>query len=217
MSKGQKILTMSLWGLTVVALVALIASGVGPRWHRGETATTVRVETLGELPAFYVPAFSLTDQDGKTITQNDLRGEIWIADFIFTRCPGPCPLMSAKMASLQERIPSDVKLVSFTMDPKNDTPSVLKEYGAKYAADFSRWSFLTGDRDKIVEVAMGLKLPTEVGATPVEIVHSEKFVLVDGEGKARGYYHGTTAEQLDKLVRDARELLERPAPQGPAK
>jgi protein SCO1/2 len=202
MTQSQKILSVGLWGLIVIAMVALIASGVSPR--NRDHADHVQV-TQTALPEFTPGEFSLTNQEGKTITTSDLKGHPWIADFIFTRCPGPCPLMTAKLASLQSQIPSTVKFVSFTVDPKNDTPAVLKGYADKFNADPSRWHFLTGERTAIINIAANLKL-TAQGQSPQDFIHDEHFVLIDSSGKVRNYYESTDKQKLDQLVADAKSL-----------
>ena len=101
------------------------------------------------LPVYWqVPAFQLTAQSGRPFDSKSLEGDIWVADFIFTTCPGPCPRMSSQMRGVQSAVASmpDVKLVSFTVDPKNDTPAILAAYATRYRAEPGRWFFLTGDR-----------------------------------------------------------------------
>src|SRR5206468_11373309 len=118
-----------------------------------------------------------------------LAGKPWIADLIFTHCAGPCPVMTGKMASLQKALASsDVRLVSISVDPKNDTPAVLKEYAQKFGADESRWLFLTGDEQAAYDVARGLLLPADPAKADAPIIHSTKFVLIDAAGKIRKYY-----------------------------
>jgi protein SCO1 len=157
------------------------------------------------------PAFSLGSDQGKTVTRADYAGSVWIADFIFTRCGGSCPILSARMASLAERMVGvpGVRFVSFGVDPEYDTPEVLAEYGRKLGADPSRWTFLHGERPVIrALIKDGFKLAIEDGAPDsVEpILHSTRFVLVDGEGTIRGYYDGMEQPPVDQLEKDARAL-----------
>jgi protein SCO1 len=163
-----------------------------------------------DIPSYYPLAdFSLTDQAGKTVTLHDLAGKVWVADFIFTNCGGTCPLMTEKMRKLQEALPPDTNLVSFTVDPARDTPQVLAAYAEEHRADRGRWIFLTGDKEALYDVCVkGFKLPLDTeGGTPAEpIAHSTRFVLVDKKGEIRGYYSGTEEQELKRLAADAKKL-----------
>jgi protein SCO1/2 len=156
-----------------------------------------------------VPDFTLTERSNRMITRKDLDGKIWVADFIFTHCGGICPAMSANMENLQARLPKEVMLVSFTVDPQNDTPAVLTEYAKRYHADPERWLFLTGNLDAIQKLSIeGFKLgmDTTFGTEIEPITHSSRFVLVDREGRIRGYYGMDDADTLDRIVADASRL-----------
>jgi protein SCO1/2 len=158
-----------------------------------------------------VPEFSLTERGEKSVSRADLGGQVWIADFIFTRCAGPCPLMTARMAHLQEQFRefADVKLVSFTVDPDYDTPAVLRNY-AERAGATRQWLFLTGEKGTIYELARsGFRLTAadEEG----EILHSTMFVLVDQRGQIRGFYDSNEEHQMQKLVVDV-EILRQKRP-----
>ena len=158
------------------------------------------------LPIFGdAPSFQLTTQAGQSFNSKSLDGTIWVADFIYTTCPGPCPMMTQQMRQLQDRTAQemhDVKLVSFTVDPVHDTPPVLAEYARHYRVDPSRWSFLTGDMPALNNIGMGFKLNSVDG----NLSHSTRFVLVDRHMRIRGYY--TTSEDafLPQLVHDIRQL-----------
>lgn len=160
-----------------------------------------------ELPPLYpVPAFSLTNAQGDTTTAESLKGKVWVAMFFFTSCAGPCPIMSAGMAEVAKQIEATapVRFVSITVDPETDTPERLREYGARYGADFNRWYFLTGQVDAIAKLALeGFKL----GSVDEPIMHSDRFVLVDGAGNIRGYFPGTEAEGITQLVNAIHTLL----------
>jgi protein SCO1/2 len=167
------------------------------------------------LPAFgLVPAFQLTDQAGQPFDNARLAGAPWIAGFIFTSCTDTCPMITARMASLQKKLAgTSVRLVSFTVDPAHDTPAVLSDYGRKAGADFARWSFATGPVERIQAlVTKGFKL-TMLGGDPKagegEIVHEERLVLVDAGGRVRGYYDGDS-EAMARLGHDARRLAKDP-------
>ncbi len=171
------------------------------------------VRTGAELPVLGdVPAFRLEDAGGTSVGLSDLIGSVWVADFIFTRCQGPCPLMSARMAELQKELAPDekVQLVSFTVDPDFDTGEVLRNYGEKIGAKDGRWYFLRGEKERIFTLALkGFFLPVGEGMEDPEhaVFHSTRFVLVDQRGRIRGFYEGMEASAIPALLRDIRTLL----------
>lgn len=164
------------------------------------------VEALPVIRA--VPDFVLTDQHGRTVTKADLRGNIWITDFVFTRCAGPCPLMTARMLEMQKALAKTpgVKLVSITVDPEYDTPEVLRAYAAANHADPDRWMFLTGDRaviEKLVTEGFMQHLSEEDG----EPVHGTMFLVVDGNGMVRSARMLEDPELIPKILTDTGNLL----------
>lgn len=162
-------------------------------------------EPLMELgPA---PQIRLTNQDDAPFESAALGGKVWIADFFFTSCGGPCPIMTASMAQVQQAFPEEagLHLVSISVDPDTDTPERLRSYGEKYGAEFERWHFLTGPIEHIQELAVkGFK----VGSVEDPVIHSTRFILVDQHGQIRGYYTGTDKEDVERLTADIRQLLE---------
>ena len=205
MNPTQKTLTIVLWALTVVAMLSFAASGMlRPRQDHSDRV----LENDARDQRREVPSFSLIDQEGRAFTNDDVAGRPWIADFIFTRCAEQCPAMTVHMVDLQKNLAdADVRLVSVSVDPTYDTPSILKEYGKVRGADFSKWSFVTGDRRSVFDLAThGLLLPTRTADDPSAIIHSEKFVLIDGQGVIRQWYNSKDPEQLVKLEHDARTL-----------
>ena len=161
-------------------------------------------------PLFSAPAFELIDQNGKPFGTADLRGKVWIADFIFINCGGPCPIMTSKLADVQNKVSRmDVKLVSFSVDPERDTSRALKEYAARFNADESRWAFLTGDKTKIYQIAADMKITAQPATADSPILHSELFLLVDRKGNVVGIYHSNDEADMSKLVADAAELADR--------
>jgi protein SCO1/2 len=167
-----------------------------------------------ELPKLSeVPAFELRDQDAEAVSRDRLRGQIWIANFMFTSCPDVCPILTTKMAGVRgklvaERVP--VRIVSFSVDPGTDTPAVLKKYAVQRHADYPDWRFLTGPIEDIKHVLIeGFKQayerqPEQAGQA-ASILHGSHFVLVDRASRIRGYYP-SDEDGLLKLVRDARIL-----------
>lgn len=167
-----------------------------------------------ELPKLSeVPAFELRDQDDATSTREQLRGKVWIANFMFTSCPDVCPILTTKLASVRgklvaERVP--VRFVSFSVDPVTDTPAKLKRFAGERHADYPDWRFLTGPMEQIEQVVVeGFKQayerqPEQAGHAAA-ILHGSHFVLVDRAARIRGYYPSDD-EGLLKLVRDARIL-----------
>ena len=157
-----------------------------------------------------VPIFQLTNQDGQPFGSAQLRGKIWIADFIYTTCPGPCPMISSRMSELQKPLANtDVHLVSFTVDPGKDTPEVLRAYAQKLQAQPGRWDFLTGPQPIIYELSRdGFKLAVSDGREDAGLpVHSTRMILVDRHGQIRGYYEATEPDAVTKLVADTNHLL----------
>ena len=197
------------WSLQAILLLGLVGGTFVYIWQQ---TRALRLPVLGT-----VPNFSLTERSGRPVTLADLHGKVWVADFVFTHCAGPCPLMSRHMASLQALlVPShDVRLISFSVDPERDTPQVLTEYARKFGADPERWLFLTGDKKIIYELAQkGFTLvageipPAERRPDEEAILHSTKFALVDGNGRIRGYYDSETPDPLKKLLLDTEKLLQ---------
>jgi protein SCO1/2 len=168
---------------------------------------------LGELPAF-----SLIDQDGRSFGKADLGGKVWLAGFIFTRCPTICPAITATMGRIQHRargIENDFRLVSFSVDPAYDTPTRLTEFAAKHRASPRMWRFLTGPLDAVrTTVVDGLKIAMGDGVAEGEqdfasIMHGTHFVLVDKAGRIRGYYNSSDADVVDRVLADASMLINR--------
>ena len=157
-----------------------------------------------------VPGFQLTNQNGQSFGSAQLSDKIWIADFIYTTCPGPCPMISSRMSELQKPLQkTDVHLVSFSVDPEKDTPEVLRGYADKLQAEPGRWDFLTGAKPAIYKLSHdGFKLAVSDGSDAQGIpVHSTRIVLVDRHGQIRGYYDATEPEAITKLLADTNHLL----------
>ncbi|MGH7898486.1 MAG: SCO family protein [Candidatus Binatia bacterium] len=156
-----------------------------------------------------VPDFAFVEQSGKPIRRADLAGSPWIANFVYTRCDGICPLLSTAMAKLGRRV-DGVRLVSFSVDPTRDTPAELTRYAERFAADPRRWLFLTGDAPamrRLVSEGFHLAVFEEsAGETGGAITHSDRIVLVDGDLHIRRYYSGENDRWIAEAVRDLGEL-----------
>lgn len=153
-----------------------------------------------------VPAFVATDQNSKAVSKQDLAGKVWLTHFIFTRCTGPCPLMSAKMKQIQDALgDANVTLVSFTVDPDYDTPAILKQYMQRLDASERNWLMLNTGAEQSVQ-ALAKKVHIGVSKAGEEIVHGTHFILVDKQGRVHGYYSGTDDEGWKNAVTDAKKL-----------
>lgn len=160
-----------------------------------------------------IPDFTLTDQYGKEFSGNILDGKIYVADFFFTTCGNPtlCPRMSSELKRVQEvyKGENDIKIVSFTVDPQNDTPEVLKKYAQSYHALKGQWYFLTGNKADIYRLAFEafkINALEEVETIKPDFLHATKFILVDRQGRIRGYYEGTNTEEVDRLITEIKIL-----------
>jgi len=158
------------------------------------------------LQVYYdVPEFQLTSQDGQPFDSKVLRGKIWVADFIYTTCPVPCPRMTSQMHEVQnaiEKMP-DVKLVSFTVDPARDTPAVLAAYAKVHGASAEHWYFLTGPAATLQQIDRDTFKLGNVDAT---LQHSTRFVLVDRQSRIRAYYDTSETDAIRRVIRDIFEL-----------
>lgn len=164
---------------------------------------------MTEPPIAEVPDFSFTTQDGSTLTKADLLGKVWIADFIFTRCAGPCPVMTSHMAGLASKVlkTSNVKLVSISVDPAYDTPAVLAQYAANIRANPTRWYFLTGPLDQVTaftQQGMKQSLVSEPGGMPN---HSTRFLVIDQKGMIRSCHDVSDPEMDQKILSEVGSLL----------
>jgi protein SCO1/2 len=202
-------------GLAVVGLGTVLGTALwlrlGPHAQFGRGAGD-SADGLNQYGS--VPDFSLTERNGGAVGLAQLRGKIWVADFIYTTCTDTCPLQTAMMAKVQREYlgKADLQFVSITVDPERDTPQVLAQYADKHRADAARWYFLTGQRDRIMRlIQQGFHLavmsaPVDGGASGA-IPHSPRFVLVDKEGRIRGYYDSRELDGLIRLKNDIDALL----------
>lgn len=150
--------------------------------------------------------FSFTNQNGKTITQKDYEGKIYVADFFFTTCGSICPKMTTNLVEVQKAFVNNPKvmLLSHTVFPETDSVSVLKEYAKKNGVIDSKWNLVTGDKKQIYTMARKSYLAVKLGKPEelYDMVHTENFVLVDSNRRVRGFYDGTKKEEIERLIDD---------------
>ncbi|MBK8912638.1 MAG: SCO family protein [Chlorobi bacterium] len=198
--------TLILFALAGVVLCggAWLALGLANRGGSESPNTNGQAPRLSDYGV--VPNLSLTERSGQQLSLDELKGEVWVANFIFTRCEGSCLAMSTKMQELQNALQQveGVRLVSFTVDPENDTPEKLTSFAEKYQADGRKWLFLRGSESAIQQMAKEtFKLPFMDGTDPKEpIIHSSRFVLMDQQMHIRGYYGNNDPDVLKKLIAD---------------
>jgi protein SCO1 len=177
---------------SIVSLAALVLVGCSSRPALPELGTTA--------------PFKLTEHTNQEFDSASLKGKVWVADFMFTTCPGPCPRMSSQMHQVQMALEKQgIQLVSFTVDPEHDTPEVLAEYGRTFKASPGVWHFLTGAKADLNHLAKDV---FKLGVVDGSLEHSTRFVLVDRTGQIRGYYLTSDADAIPRLIEDARRLLE---------
>ncbi|MFD2210832.1 SCO family protein [Virgibacillus halophilus] len=185
-------------GLTVLLVLALILAGCGSK-----------IETNMSRD---IQSFNFTTQDNKTLSNKDLEGKWWIADMVFTNCTTVCLPMTANMMQLQKEAKKenlDVQFVSFTVDPKHDTPKVLKEFADQYGVDFSNWHFLTGyDFDKIKKISIkSFQAPVvEPPEGSDQFTHGTGFYLVNPDGEVIKKYSGAQKDDLEQIIDDLKTL-----------
>jgi len=178
----------------------------------------IRVYQLHPSPRFLkpemkAPDFVFTDQGGKAFSSFELQGKVWVADFIFTRCAGTCPMLSSHMRQLAKQWQGNglLRLVTFTVDPDYDKVPVMAQYAQEFGADPTQWTFLTGKKkDLYAMIREGFKLsaaPDPQAIPGFEFIHTVRMVLVDGQGKIRGLYDGDDETDLDNLKQDLGVLM----------
>ncbi|HLH43159.1 MAG TPA: SCO family protein [Bryobacteraceae bacterium] len=188
----------SFWTARASSFIGVLALA-GGAWLAG-------CDRRADLPKLAdVPRFTLTDQTGADFDSAKLANHVWVADFIFTNCPGPCPRMSSQMRQVQTALAvSDVRLVSFTIDPARDTPQALSDYAVRYAARPGVWYFLTGPVESLRHLDRDVFHLGDIDGT---LQHSTRFVLMDRKSRVRGYYLTSEPDAIPRLISDAKRLL----------
>ena len=211
--------------LTVIAVIIVVIIGSAIAFNIITPEKTLKVfkpsdinprlvdkESRTNSTAHHIGKFELVDQQGRIITEKSLHNKIYVADFFFTTCPSICPDMSAQMKRIHEKFLEDkeVMLVSHTVMPETDTPEVLADYASLYGASPDKWLFLTGDKEKIYELArQSYFAVTSTGnGDEHDFIHTENFILIDKEKRIRGFYDGTDEKDIDRLMSEI-EILKK--------
>jgi protein SCO1 len=154
--------------------------------------------------------FSLTNQNGKTVTQDDYKDKIYVTDFFFTTCQTICPIMTKNMYEVQKRTitDNDIMLLSHTVTPEIDTVAQLKRYADEKGVNASKWNLVTGDKKQIYELARKSYLAVKDNGDggPFDMIHTENFILIDKSRQIRGFYDGTNTEEIHRLMKDIKIL-----------
>ena len=206
MTEAPKRLPLAAW-IIAFAVSGVLIFGAARLFKSSERKDIDRMPPLGEIPPF-----RFTTEEGKTLTKEDMLGKVWVADFMFTRCSGPCPIMTSRMAELAKGLvkAKDARLVSITVDPENDTPAVLAEYGRRMTADPSRWIFLTGPKPEIDAFARKGMFQVLVYDDKGVPTHSTRFLVIDRQGRIRKTRNLDEPELVQKLFMDIGDLLREP-------
>lgn len=170
------------------------------------------VDTTVQYQSKYhkIADFSLTNQNGETVTQKDYADKIYVADFFFTTCQTICPIMTDHMVQIQEATikDDDIKLLSYSVTPQIDSVAQLKRYAIEKGVNDKKWNLVTGDKKEIYELARKSYLAVKTDGTgdKYDMIHTENFMLIDKKQQIRGYYDGTKPEDIEKLLEDIKVL-----------
>lgn len=192
---------------------ALKPSKTLPIYNPADVNTELVDSTVQYVSKYHTIAdFSFINQNGKTVTQKDYEGKVYVADFFFTTCGSICPKMTTNLVDVQKAIKNNpkVKLLSLSVFPETDTVPALKAYAKKYGVIDSKWNLVTGDKKEIYTMARKSYLAVKMGKPEelYDMVHTENFVLVDQKRRVRGFYDGTKKEEIQRLIEDINWLCE---------
>lgn len=196
----------------VIGYFVIRPSGELPIYHPSQLDPRLVAESVrNEKGEHHIKPFRLIDQDGDSVFLSTVEGKVVLADFFFTTCGSICPKMSTQLVRVQEAFKDDdrVMLLSHSVTPGTDSVPVLKAYAEKYGVQHNRWRLLTGDRKQIYDLARTSYFAAvdQGDGGPDDFVHTENFVLVDPQGRIRGFYDGTKAKEVDQAIKDMRWLL----------
>ncbi len=191
-----------------VFIFALVRYQNRPQEVGGVTvlAEPPRLQMYGEVN----PSFQLTDQWGEPFNSEMLKGKVWVGYFFFSTCVSVCPIINRNAIDIQTEFLNnpDVLIVGFTVDPENDTPEALRKWGEKHEAQKGKWYFLTGDKETLYKLSIEtFKLGVSEGDETHQILHSDKFFIVDRKGRIRGYYSGLDRNKVQELIADVHTVL----------
>jgi len=193
----------------VLAIAFLGYSGYVIKGEKGSFFGKEKLPVLG-TNGHFIGGFSFTNQEGRTITNEDVKGKIYVAEYFFTTCTGICPKMNANMEKVYAAYKDkpNFRILSHTVDPEYDSIKVLKAYAEKHGADPKNWWFLTGSKKELYSLArQGYLVDDGTNKGDEDFVHTQWFALVDGEGRVRGLYEGTKKPDIDKLIADIDRLM----------
>lgn len=218
-----KALAITLFVLSVIILTLIYSQlNVTPRLpvYQPDMVDRSLVDSTLQYKKKYhkIAPFSLTNQNGKTVTQKEYQDHIYVADFFFTTCQTICPIMTDNMVTIQKELQDDtlVKLLSHSVIPTYDTPEVLKKYAIEKGVDDNRWNLVTGSKEEIFTLARKSYLAVkDIPGTEddLDMVHTENFMLIDKKQQIRGYYDGTDDEAIEQLLEDIETLKAEYEPQ----
>jgi protein SCO1 len=206
-------ITFSILSIIIVSIIysLLKPKRVLPIYQPSQVNSEMVDTTIQYKKKYHTIAnFSLTNQNGKTITQDNYKDKIYVADFFFTTCQTICPIMTKNMYDVQKRTLSDdeIKLLSHTVTPEIDTVAQLKRYAVEKGVNDSKWNLVTGDKKQIYELARKSYLAVKDNGDggPFDMIHTENFILIDKARQIRGFYDGTKPEEIDRLLEDIKIL-----------
>jgi protein SCO1/2 len=195
----------------IVLLAMTSACNLQPKEEKLKIYGRSEVSDAGDTIYHKIADYKFVDQDSAWVTPETFEGKVYVADFFFTSCPTICPIMKTQMLRVYEKYEAnpEVMILSHSIDPKHDTVAVLKEFAERLGVKSDKWHFITGEKDDIFKLGQTsyMVAATEDGSEPGGYVHSGAFILVDKERRIRGFYDGTVAEQVDKLMTDIDKLL----------
>ena len=200
------------FGVISIIIIAIIYNTLNvyqplPIYQPTMVSTELVDSTIQHQKKYHkIANFSLTNQKGKTITQNTYKDKIYVADFFFTTCQTICPIMTDHMVEIQKEIidDPDVMLLSHSVTPEIDNVAQLKRYAEKKGVNAKKWNLVTGDKKEIYKLAV----KDNGDGGPFDMVHTENFMLIDKKRQIRGFYDGTNAEDIDRLLEDIQILKE---------
>lgn len=214
----QSMAWISAMAVSLSVLTGCTSSATDQTAHKQAAEEQQSSQSTNDVTAenWRVPEFTYTDQDGKSFGSKDLKGKVWLVDFIFTSCPDVCPPLTVNMTKIQKQLKDeglDVQIVSFTVDPDIDKPEKLKAFGEKFKTDFSNWKFVTGyPFDEIQKMTKETfkgqveKQPSKLEGGPTLIQHPVQFYLMDQTGKVRKFYNGLQPD-MELVKKDVKEVL----------